>query len=258
MTPTLNVRLFCSPVSRDRHVAALSSLPTTYSVDADGPVDIAVADETQVSIAAARNSRPRALAVENAGRLSLAAAQALADHDVPVFPLLKISSALNQLDRSSLPESAVLVRSHLCWQNDLGGATIEHLVALADIFGQLSDLQLVEIEQGYAGRARTGDGIEVALSGQVGAPSSRYELDVLGLLTRIEVYADLEESGNPVSIRVGSGQGFKQPQGIYENHLRLFWRSLGLDRSRDGSAKKMSGLLEAIALLDRAAPRSSR
>ncbi|MGO7860142.1 hypothetical protein ACC676_00765 [Rhizobium ruizarguesonis] len=127
-------------------------------------------------------------------------------------------------------------------------AAIEHLVALEGALGTLSDPQFLETERGYVGRARTG-AVEVAWSGRSGADASQYQLDIVGLNDRLEVYADLAKTSKPLLVRTGSAKGFQQPQGVYESHLRLFWRNLALDRTSEHSGTQMSRLLDAMALL---------
>ena len=92
------------------------------------------------------------------------------------------------------------------------------MVLPSEIFGRETAVR------GYVGSARTSDGVQVNWSGLATAPTSRYELDIVGLAERLEIRAELDGSARPMTVRRGHAGGLDQPLGIYETGLRLFWR----------------------------------
>lgn len=251
MTSRLNIRPFCSPTHLSRHSAVLKSLPVSFEMDGAGEVDIALAQSDDGSLALAQDSLPGALVVADAANLSAVAAARLTNADLPVHPLMILSSLSAYpalLDASNHPS---LIRSHFSADQGLRFTLVEHLSFLELACGPLTNLRVLHKDKhGYAGQANYSNGAPILWTGRSDTSNARFDLDWIAVGARLEIVAELSEFGRPPLVRIASKDGLREPTPTYENPLRGFWRRIANDPSTAPRAA-MEKLGETIRIVER-------
>lgn len=207
------------------HRATLASLPAVLRPIEAGTPDFALVGSEPEAIRDALALAPRAIVVAEPAAVTDADAVRLHGPAPLILPVLTLAESLRQVGGDDVLSKAGLVHSRLDWQADMRGSLLEHLAGLTSVVGNLTEVRLLSRSAGgYVGSARTNTGVEVNWSGLAAAPTSRYELDIIGLAERLDVRADLDGSARPMTVRRAHAGGLDQPIGVYETGLRLFWR----------------------------------
>lgn len=225
MTESLAIRTFGQVPAG--HFGAIASLPASLRLSVDGPVDIALVGPEVSSIQTGLATSPRILIVTEPVRLSEAAADLLATISLPVFVPLSVAASLRPLANANALAGAGLIRSRLGWQGSAVEGLFEHLAALETVLGAVADVAIIcRSRDALQAMARTTSGVEIVLSGQSHAVSPTYELDTVGLDTRIEIVGQPDGTARPFAVSIGNVEGLVHPHGIYESGLRQFWREV--------------------------------
>lgn len=249
MTLPISVRL--GGRHRHDHAVALASLPADLR-PSTGDAEIEVVSTDFVAVQAALAGSARALVIDDVAALDERTISLLDRAALPIHPALHLASSLAGTDAASFLEHAGLVRSRLAWGGSLEAALLEHLAGLVTVLGPLTEVRLLDQSRThYSGSACTDNGVDVLWSGQVKAARASYELDVIGLADRLEIFGSLDGSARPLAIRQGSAQGVLQLPGIFETGLRRFWTTVVAERRGEGRAIAWRDVAPLVALVQR-------
>lgn len=233
----LNVRTFCSVVASQRHRLTLATLPLSFNIDHEGPVDIALAGPDEDSIGHAVASQPKVIVLDQPASTAPKSLQKLLATGLTVLPVLEVAPILSPL-RSVLPlAEVVLVRSCLSSSAGAQGGRLEHILALQAVLGPLVDITVFKnTGDFYSASARPqSTTARVFWNGQTGADQDRFDLDILSLTQRLEVNVTYSPTAKPAKVCLADRDGSREFRSVYQSGLHLFWRAVALETTGHSS-----------------------